>query len=201
MLDCPFCRAPNEVDSLVMVQKRADAKDPVAVEWLANRYFFGEAGLEKDASRAVQLWTEAAELGSIKAHCNLGNRYWNGEGVTQDRVKAVRHLELAAMEGNMEARCNLGDCERMYGNYERAVRHYLIAAKQGDKVALNYIRDIFMGGVATKQQYAEALKGYQESVEEMKSPDRDWANKICDIAYQEIEEERNACRSKNDVCC
>ena len=38
MLDCPFCRAPNEVDSLVMVQKRADAKDPVAVEWLANLF-------------------------------------------------------------------------------------------------------------------------------------------------------------------
>ncbi|EJK75407.1 hypothetical protein THAOC_02868 [Thalassiosira oceanica] len=191
MLNCPFCRASVDGDEHAMLaQKRVDAKDPAAVEWLARRYFFGEVWLEKDASRAVELWTEAAELGSIEAHYNLGNRYWNGEGVSQDRVKAVRHLEVAAMKGNMAARCNLGDSERLYGNYERAVLHYLIAAKQGDTSALENIRDIFMGGVATKEQYAEALKGYQASVEEMKSPDRDWANKICDIAYQEIEDRR-----------
>ena len=30
-------------------------------------------------------------------------------------------------------------------------------------------------GMATKAQYAEALKGYQDAVEEMKSPERDAA--------------------------
>ena len=38
---CPFCRArisDDESDHLAMVQKRADAKDPVAVEWLANLF-------------------------------------------------------------------------------------------------------------------------------------------------------------------
>ena len=36
---------------------------------------------------------------------------------------------------------------------------------------------MFMGGVATKEQYAETLKGYQDAVEKMKSHDRDEANK------------------------
>ena len=33
-----------------------------------------------------------------------------------------------------------------------------------------------MQGNATKEQYAEALKGYQDAVEETKSHDRDEAN-------------------------
>ena len=35
-----------------------------------------------------------------------------------------------------------------------------------------------MGGYATKKQYAEALKGYQDAVEETKSNDRDEANEL-----------------------
>ena len=30
-----------------------------------------------------------------------------------------------------------------------------------------------MAGIATKEQYVQALKGYQDAVEEMKSHDRD----------------------------
>ena len=36
-------------------------------------------------------------------------------------------------------------------------------------------RGYSMGGYATKKQYAEALKGYHEAAEEMKSHDRDEA--------------------------
>ena len=37
---------------------------------------------------------------------------------------------------------------------------------------------MFMEGIATKEQYAEALKGYQDAVEEMKSHDRDEAERL-----------------------
>jgi len=37
---------------------------------------------------------------------------------------------------------------------------------------------MFMAGVATKELYTQALKGYQEAVEEMKSHDRDEAKRI-----------------------
>ena len=36
---------------------------------------------------------------------------------------------------------------------------------------------MFTTGLATKEQYAEALKGYQNAVEEMKSNDRDQAKR------------------------
>ena len=38
----------------------------------------------------------------------------------------------------------------------------------------------FMAGDATKEQYAEALRGYQDAVEEMKSHDRDEVKRLGD---------------------
>ena len=53
------------------------------------------------------------------------------------------------------------------------MRHFLITAKMGHKSSVENIKRIFMGGLATKEQYAEALKGYQDAVDGMKSHDRD----------------------------
>ena len=47
------------------------------------------------------------------------------------------------------------------------VRHFLISAKMGDKDSLDNIKDMLAKGRASKEQYADALKGYQDSVEEM----------------------------------
>ena len=47
----------------------------------------------------------------------------------------------------------------------------------GCKDSLETIKKVFMGGDATKEQYAQALKGYQDAVEEMKSHDREEAKK------------------------
>ena len=51
----------------------------------------------------------------------------------------------------------------------------MISAKMGLKPSLDIIRRMLVDGTATKAQYAEALKGYQDAVEEMKSPERDAA--------------------------
>ena len=69
--DCPFCRSPlpEEPSQVVsMIQKRVDAGDPVAIYHLGNKYRYGEYGLEKDATRAVELYERAAELGDKEAH-------------------------------------------------------------------------------------------------------------------------------------
>ena len=55
------------------------------------------------------------------------------------------------------------------------LRHLLISAKMGDNVSLETIKQMFAKGDATKDQYAEALKGCQIAIEEMKSPERDEA--------------------------
>ena len=72
-----------------MIQARVEKKDPDAINFLGQKYFYGELGLQKDMRKAVELWTEAAELGSIEALFNLGDAYYHGDGVQEDKAKAV----------------------------------------------------------------------------------------------------------------
>ena len=57
-----------------------------------------------------------------------------------------------------------------------AFQHFIISAKMGHSDSLDVIKNMFMKGLATKVQYAEALKGYQNALEESKSPQREEAN-------------------------
>ena len=103
MSDCPFCRTtrPDKSQVLAMVRKRVDAGDPVAIWFLGSKYRFGEYGLEKDFTRAVDLYERAAELGLKEAHFNLGVLYDNGTDADKDTTKAFRHYEAAAMCGDV----------------------------------------------------------------------------------------------------
>ena len=176
---CPFCRSPapeTGTGVLETVMKRVDARDPEAIRHLGDLHLRGIHGLDKNESRAFELWTEAAELGSIKALSKMGAAYYFGRrGLSPDKSKGVRYLESAAMQGGVESRHLLGLGEMCDVKVDRAVRHYLIAAKMGYDKSLDSIKEMFAKGLATKQQYVDALKGYQDAVEEMKSPERDEA--------------------------
>ena len=59
-------------------------------------------GLEKDVERAMELWTEAAEQGSIDAHDQLGSMYYFGDdSVEQDVARAVEHCKHNAATRDM----------------------------------------------------------------------------------------------------
>jgi len=181
MNDCPFCRTPDPYDDagvLAMIQARVEKKDPEAINHLGLKYFFGEVGLQKNVRKAIELYTEAAELGSTDALFNLGVAYDFGEGAQKDETKAVQFYEKAAMQGHVESRCNLGCYEADKGDPDRAVRHFLISAKMGDGNSVGAIKVLSTNGIATKEQFAQALRGYQDAVEEMKSHDRDEAKKL-----------------------
>ena len=177
MRDCPFCRAPtpDEQQVLAMIQKRVAAGDPVAIFDLGAQYRSGQYGLNKDVTKAVELYERAAELGVKDAHFNLGVLYAKGTDVEKDTAKAFRHYEAAAMCGHGLARYNLGFMENDGGNYDLALQHWMISAKLGHDNSLNCVKEMFMNGFATKDDYAEALRGYQNAVEEMSSPDRNEA--------------------------
>ncbi|EJK46441.1 hypothetical protein THAOC_34889 [Thalassiosira oceanica] len=178
---CPFCRTPpprGDPSKLAMIQKRVGKKDAEAINHLGDKYFHGELGLTKDVPRAIELWTEATELGSAKAHHCLGNVYYTGDGVEEDKPRGIRHWQLAAMKGHVESRHNLGAVEIDNGHYELTVRHWMISAKMGLESSLNNIKKWFKLGRATKGQYAEALLGYRDAVEETKSPQREEAKRL-----------------------
>ena len=130
--------------------------------------------MEKNESRAIELWSEAADLGSTEALHNMGDIYYHGKGVKRDKSKGLRCWESAAMQGGVHSRHCLGCIEyTQHCEFDRAVRHFLISAKMGLKPSLDIIRRMLVDGTATKAQYAEALKGYQAAMEETKSPDRE----------------------------
>ena len=183
MLDsCPFCRTPlpdgADASKLAMVQKRVDKGDAEAITHLGNKYYHGELGLTKDVLRAIELWTRAAELGSLGAHYSLGTVYYDGDGVEEDKQRGIRHWQQAAMKGYVLSRHNLGVVEYEEVKYEIAAQHWMISAKMGYEKSLSAIQEMFKEGHATKAQYAESLLGYRDAVEEMKSPQREEAKRL-----------------------
>ena len=174
MWDCPFCRTtvPDVSHVLATIKKRVDNGDPVAIYYLGKQYEYGRYGLEKDMTRAAELYERAAELGLKEAHFNIGCLYDKGTYMEIDTAKAFRHYEAAAMCGHVLARHNLGCEEYKAGNYDLALQHWMISAALGCEESLKNVKFFFMKGLANKADYAAALRWYQNAVEEMSSPDR-----------------------------
>ena len=120
-----------------------------------------------DYTKALELYHRASELGSV--YCGIGNAYFNGEGVEVDKEKAMHYWELAAMGGDASARSILGVFEEEKGNFDRALKHYMIAVKGGYDKSLQEIKDLYSKRHATKGDYTTALQAYNEYLFEIKS--------------------------------
>eukprot|EP00986_Skeletonema_menzelii_P007429 scaffold2919_cov130-Skeletonema_menzelii.AAC.5 len=170
---CPFCRhdiprSPAEADR--NKRKRIEANDPDALTE------FGTRCREKgDYKGAIVCWTKAAELGDVEAHYQLSCSYRIGNGVEKDKKKEVHHLEQAAIKGDPQARYNLGTFEWERGEHERAVKHWIIAAKLGDIKAVATLKDMYKRGLIGKEDFAAALRAHQATLDATKSPQREEA--------------------------
>ena len=175
---CPFCRVPtpnSEEEIIERVKKRVELNDAVAMYDLGVCYNNGEMGFPQDSAKALDLWHRAGELGSAKSYCKTGNAYYLGRGVEIDTKKAIHYWELAAMGGHAIARHKLGMLEEMAGNMNRSLKHYMIAAGCGHDQSLKKIREFYIDGHATKDDYAKALRVHQKYVDSIKSDQRDEA--------------------------
>ena len=128
-----------------------------------------------DYSSAFEYFTKAAELGEMEAHCKLAGMYYVGQGVEKDRGKEMNHLEEAAIGGHPDARFNLGCIEWNSGRHERAVKHLIIAATQGDDDSIKNLMFAFKEGKVSKDDLAAALRAHQAAVDATKSPQREAA--------------------------
>ena len=174
---CPFCRSPMPTteESVEQIKKRVESVDAKAIYNLGCYYSNGSDGFPQDHAKALELFHKAAELGNAKSYYGIGNAYYYGNGVELDEKKANHYLELAAMRGHVPSRHNLGVSEYNASNFGRTLRHFMIAAGCGDNDSLEVIKQMFMNGDATKDDYAKALQVYQAYLGEIKSPQRDEA--------------------------
>ena len=102
---------------------------------------------EGNSEGAFEYFTKAAKLGEIGAHYSLSIMYATGKGVEKDMKKELHHLEEAAIGGHPEARYNLGCVEQVRGSYDRAAKHFTIAANLGLDEALNALKQGFVRGI------------------------------------------------------
>ena len=175
---CPFCRTPppnSNEEQIKRVNKLMEKGNANAFYLLAGYYAQGTNGLTQDLAKTNELFLKAGELGCAEAYYNLGNSYREGMGVDINTKKAKHYYELAAMNGDITARHNLGGLEYNAGNHQRAYKHFVISGMAGDKLSLDTIKEGYMAGHVTKEDYSKTLREYQKSQDEMKSDMRDKA--------------------------
>jgi len=181
---CPCCREPIDYTDKVLLNRcknRMAVHDAEAFYELGLAYRHGNWGLLQDYNKAFELWTRAAELGSIYASYDLGTLYIlndvNLDGVDEDDMEAcIHHWKIAAMGGHEGARHKLGVMENILSNVERAMKHFIIAANSGDDESLKEVGKGFRAGHVTKEKYARTLRSYQDSQNEMKNEEREEAS-------------------------
>eukprot|EP00985_Skeletonema_marinoi_P007128 scaffold3120_cov219-Skeletonema_marinoi.AAC.11 len=157
--------------------EKSEVDDPVAMQQMGiRRYSEGYYG------SAFGYLNKAAIVGDASAHSQLALMYMNGHGVEMDRKKAVYHLEEAAIAGHPTARFSLGSIEWNIGRKKRAMKHYIIAANQGHNKSMGKLKQGYLRGVVSKDDFDAALRAHQAAVDATKSPEREAA---AEIAKQE----------------
>jgi len=183
---CAFCRTPPPIRDEEIIKRLKEIMNKGNGDGffqLAGYYARGIMGLPQDWVKSNELLLKAGELGCTEAYCNLGNSYRNASGVERDVKKAIYYWELAAMGGHVDARYNLGLEELKKGNIHRAFKHFIIGARAGYKDSLDIIKEGFMQGDVTKDEYASTLRAYQKRQNEIKSDERNQAK----AAYSHID--------------
>ena len=168
---CAFCRKPTpktEEERDKRRMKRVEANDPVALchegmlQYKKGNYI-----------KAMEYWSKAAELGDVEAHYKLACLYQLGHGAEKNRGKYIHHLEEAAISGHPSARYGLGCLEWENDNIARAVKHWIIAATQGDDDAIKMLMTAFKEGDLSKEDLAATLRAHKAAVDATKSPQRE----------------------------
>ena len=179
---CVFCRteaSSSDEESIERLKKRVEANDAQAMVSLGGFYQLGMKGLRQDHAKALELYDKSAKLGNHHAHFNLSVCYETGSIIEKDTRKATYHKQLAVMAGNVHARYNLGCDEGMAGNIDRAYKHWMISANDGFDLSMKSVQEGYKErGFVTKDDYAKTMCAYGNSIDEMKSDDRDTAAAI-----------------------
>ena len=170
---CPFCReaVPENEEGDKKNMMRIEANDPVAMVQRGMLHF------QKEENKiAFDYFTKATQFGDAEAHYRLAQMYHFGEDVEKDKEKKIHHLEEAALRGHPSARFLLGYED--WGNKvnaERAVKHWIIAATQGDDDSIKALMSAFRRGQVSKEALASALRAHQAALDAINSPQRNKA--------------------------
>lgn len=169
---CPLCRQPEIVsddENVRRMNQRSKLNDPIALFNLGCTYGNRKLGLPKDKTKALLYWIRAGELGYYKAFAGIANNFVGD-------ARSTHFCKRAAMLGDVVSRYNLGVIENYRdGNKINSMKHFKMAAKAGHKDSLDALLVLHKNGFVTKDEYEQTLRAYLESLNELKSGEREEA--------------------------
>ena len=176
---CAYCRQPmlsahDPKNYLKGLKKLMKKNNPHAFMHMALEYSAGEDVFQSD-TKALQMYTCAAELGRIDAYTEIGRYYNTGKVVGQDRSKALTFYKISAKKGSMIAHQLLAKYEEKFGNTQNRIGHLKVLASAGDQQTMNSLIQL---NLLSKDDLTQTLCACQASQNEMKSKDRDDARAI-----------------------
>jgi hypothetical protein len=115
----------------------ADRGHPQAQSILGHMYEDG-VGVEKNISKAIKYYEQAASKGFPDAECRLGHIYYRGQAVPRDTKKACKWLTRAANHDMAEAQNTLG---HMYLIGDGVKKDLQLASQWLHKAAANGIKE------------------------------------------------------------
>lgn len=127
-------------------------------------------GMDKDDTKAAQLYLLAAEQGVAAAQNNLGLMYEHGRGLDRDATEAAQFYNRAVEGGIIAANNNLGVMYEHGRGVDQddteAVRLYGLASDQGIAAAQSNLGFMYEHGRGVEQNDVEAARLYRLAAEQ-----------------------------------
>ena len=134
---------------------------------LADIYYYGKLGVDKDYNAAFKWYQKAAERGDGSAQRMSGNMYFKGQGVAQDFDEAWKWYEKAAKNNDAEAQKMLGIICYHTDNIEEASFWFIKAAEQGEPEAQSILGNMYYTGNGTvERDFKEAFNWFCRAAEQ-----------------------------------
>ncbi|SHL59100.1 TPR repeat [Nitrosospira sp. Nsp11] len=154
---------------IVALEHAADSSDTAAMFFLGLLYLKG-IGVERNSTRAFQLYHKAAEKGNSDALTHLGFCYAEGNGVVRNRSKAIELYQQAVKRGNSTAMIRLASCyetgDGITKDPVKAIILFQQAADQGDSSALINLGNRYEQGDGIEQDWDKAINLYQRAADQ-----------------------------------
>lgn len=126
-------------------------------------------GTIKESETQVEYYKKAIEQGYFLSEFNLGECYYNGDGVEQDLTLAAKWYEKAAERGDKSAQNSIGKCyyfgEGVEENNEKAVYWCKKAAESGIAEACDVLAECYDSGYGVEQDYQKSFELRQKGAE------------------------------------
>ena len=143
----------------------ASANDEDAEDLFNQGY---DAKDEEDYDKAVPLFQKAADMGNAEAMVELGDCYFDGNGVSENKAEGVKWYKKAAELGDEVAQNNMGYAyqhgEGVKQDLAKAKEWYEKAAKQGNANATSNLGTLYRDGLGVPKDLAKAKELFTKAV-------------------------------------